>query len=492
MWNLNIKPMVRHVALVWVMGSALSAQAASDTDLQAIRSQIAEMKQSYEQRIAALEKKLVEAEQQQRQAMRDLASFPPVEGARQQPQVAEPVMVSSASGASGFNPEVSLILQGQYLNRKSIDERSITGFWPTSHSHSGGAVDESNQRGFSLDHTELVLAANVDPYWRGQAILAVKDGETEVEEAWFQSLGLGQGVGLKVGRYLSGIGYLNEQHPHQWDFADAPLMYQALFGAHGNYGQDGVQLKWLAPTDIFMEFGAELGRGNNFPGTDRNKNGPGAGALFVHLGDDVGVANQWRAGLSYLQTRAKAREAHLESLAGDEVTGLFDGRSALWIADFVWKWAPNGNAKYENFKFQAEYFRRAEKGDIGCTQSGSGCVEEGATNVFLDAYRTRQSGWYAQGVYQWHPNWRAGLRYETLNSGSIRVGQAALAELAEDNAALSRYRPKKASAMLDYSWSEFSRIRLQYARDESMQGVTDHQWTLQYMMSLGAHGAHKF
>lgn len=39
--------------------------------------------------------------------------------------------------------------------------------------------------------------------------------------------------------------------------------------------------------------------------------------------------------------------------------------------------------------------------------------------------------------------------------------------------------------MADYSWSEFSRVRLQYAHDRSMAGLTDHQWTLQYIMSLG-------
>ena len=104
----------------------------------------------------------------------------------------------------------------------------------------------------------------------------------------------------------------------------------------------------------------------------------------------------------------------------------------------------------------------------------------------LSAYRTRQSGWYAQGVYQFTPNWRAGLRYEQLDSGRRDFG---------DNAAylvVDSYRPKKASAMIDYSWSEFSRVRLQYAQDKSMFGITDNQVTVQYIMSLGAHGAHKF
>ena len=46
--------------------------------------------------------------------------------------------------------------------------------------------------------------------------------------------------------------------------------------------------------------------------------------------------------------------------------------------------------------------------------------------------------------------------------------------------------------MLDYSPSEFSRVRLQFARDRARDGVTDNQSVLQYQMSLGAHGAHGF
>ena len=57
---------------------------------------------------------------------------------------------------------------------------------------------------------------------------------------------------------------------------------------------------------------------------------------------------------------------------------------------------------------------------------------------------------------------------------------------------LPDYKPQRATVMVDYSWSEFSRARLQYAQDKSMQGVTDNQLTLQYIMSLGAHGAHTF
>jgi len=46
--------------------------------------------------------------------------------------------------------------------------------------------------------------------------------------------------------------------------------------------------------------------------------------------------------------------------------------------------------------------------------------------------------------------------------------------------------------MLDFSPSEFSRVRLQLARDRARGGFTDTQWFLQYQMSLGAHGAHTY
>ena len=45
--------------------------------------------------------------------------------------------------------------------------------------------------------------------------------------------------------------------------------------------------------------------------------------------------------------------------------------------------------------------------------------------------------------------------------------------------------------MIDYSNSEFSRLRLQLQHDES--GLEDNdQVILQYIMSIGAHGAHEF
>jgi hypothetical protein len=46
--------------------------------------------------------------------------------------------------------------------------------------------------------------------------------------------------------------------------------------------------------------------------------------------------------------------------------------------------------------------------------------------------------------------------------------------------------------MLDWSPSEFSRLRAQYAWDNARADQEDHQFLLQYLYGIGAHGAHKF
>ena len=52
------------------------------------------------------------------------------------------------------------------------------------------------------------------------------------------------------------------------------------------------------------------------------------------------------------------------------------------------------------------------------------------------------------------------------------------------------FTPKRISAMVDWSPSEFSRFRLQFNQDKSQIGITDNQVYLQYILSLGTHGAH--
>ncbi|MDP2878048.1 MAG: hypothetical protein Q8N74_00775 [Sulfuricella sp.] len=454
------KTLVAGVALA--LAAPLGAQAADNAELAQIREQIKQMKEGYEARIQSLEKRLQQAEEK---AVLSQPSDTQDSGLRTQ---------HSALASSAFNPEVSLILSGTYANLSQDPANyRIGGFLPN-----GGEIGPG-QRGFGLGESELVVAANIDPYWRGQFTLAVTPENTvEVEEAFVQSLGLGNGLTVKGGRFLSGVGYLNEKHAHTWDFVDAPLAYQAFFG--GQLKDDGVQVKWLAPTDTFVELGAEVGRGRNFPASDRAKNGFGSAALFARLGGDVGASHSWRAGLSLLRTSPQSRAYSITDNLGTVVDNRFSGDSRLEIADFVWKWSPNGNPVSTNFKLQGEYFRRHENGDL---TYDTGAASAGTST---DRYTSAQSGGYLQGVYQFMPRWRVGLRRDQMDGGSVDYAANSV------NLGQAAYNPSKNSLMFDYSPSEFSRFRLQFAQDKSRPEVTDNQMFLQYQMSLGAHGAHKY
>lgn len=442
-----------------------AAAAADDKELAAIRAQIAEMKQSYEARLAALEQRLQDAQAATAQAQNaaDEARVAAQSGAPAAAVAAAPAAPAAAAASNTFNPDISLVLGGTYA-RLSRDPASwrISGFMPQ-----GGEVGPG-ARSFNLGESELTLAANIDPLFSGRLTFALDgDDGVGVEEAFVQTRALAGGVNARAGRFLSSIGYLNSQHAHTWDFVDAPLAYQAFFG--GQYKTDGVQATWLAPTDAFVELGAEIGNGRAAPGNDRNKNGAGATAVFAHVGDDIGVSGSWRAGLSYLRTGARER-----SFDDDGVQGAFSGDSTLWIADAIYKWSPNGNATRQNFKLQGEYLRRKENGTLAADNASG-------------AYASTQSGWYVQGVLQFMPGWRTGLRYERLQSGTPTLGLGApLFPI------LGQAVPRRTSLMLDYSPSEFSRLRLQFARDEARSGSIDHQLYLQYIMSLGTHAAHAF
>jgi hypothetical protein len=245
-------------------------------------------------------------------------------------------------------------------------------------------------------------------------------------------------------------------------------VYRALLG--NQYGDDGLQLRWVAPLDLFFELGAELFRGEDFPAGGAANNGKGTQAYFAHFGGDVGSSHAWRAGISHLRADA------LERATGDETTpDLFTGTSRVTGIDFVWKWAPGGNPKQTHFKFQAEYLWRDEDGTFDAASGGTPLP-----------YNGKQQGWYAQAVYQFMPRWRAGVRYDWLKADDV---DAALAGSTLDN---QGHTPVRTSVMADYSRSEFSRLRVQYNRDESRAAATDNQWFLQYIMSLGAHGAHRF
>ncbi len=454
------------IALALAVPLAARADSAADTaaDIAALRHEIDTLRADYAARMRSLDQRLRAAEA----AVAAPTAAPPAA----QPAAPPAAPATAPAGANAFNPAVSLILSGLYT-RTSLDPAhyAISGF-----ALPPGAAIGPGTRGLSLAESELGLAANIDPWWSGAANIALEPDDTvSIEEAYVRTTALGHGLGLKLGRFYSAVGYLNSQHSHTWDFVDAPLAYQAMLG--GQYGDDGVQLAWIAPTELYLELGAELGRGRTYPATDTSRNGVGMASLAAHLGGDVGASQSWRAGVSVLQARAADQQLAATNAEGAAVTNAFTGTTRVWIADAVWKWALNGNPVERNFKLQGEWLHSTRTGTLVYDLGGA----DSAGN-----WRVAQSGGYLQGVWQFTRGWRLGLRDERLDPGNPDYGinQGLLAD--------TGFMPRKLSAMVDYSFSEFSRLRLQLARDRAQPGPADRQVFLQYQMSLGAHGAHSF
>ncbi len=447
----------------------LPATSQAADDLAALKAELDALKSEYSTRVSALEGRIGQLEA--------AASATAAVAAPESP--AAPVAAASGrSNAAALNPAMSMIIAGNYADlARDPNDYQIAGFMP-----SGGEVGPG-ERGFNLGESELTVSANVDPYFFANVTAAIgSDDEIGIEEAYFKTLALPDGLLLKGGRFFSALGYLNEIHAHAWDFIDQPLAYQALFGSQ--FVQDGAQLRWVAPTDLFFEVGVEAGNGANFPGSRRNRNELNTRVVFAHLGGDVGDSISWRTGLSWLDARAEDRVYDDFDAAGLPVENAFTGKSRTWIVDGTLKWAPHGDPTIHQLKVQGEYLHRTENGELAFDSGGA---------ALADGYRSEQSGWYVQSVYKFRPRWRAGLRFDSLDSGTPRIGlvqsglltRAALPLLLPDS-------PSRVSLMLDFSPSEFSRLRAQYAWDESRADQRDRQLFLQYIYSIGAHGAHKF
>ena len=507
----------RHVLLAVIVIPVLllpivppaGAQSATEPSAAELAEQIRALKSEYEARIGALEAQLSVLESGARDA----------EGMSAEP-------TSRPASDNAFNPAIGIVLNGMF-SEYSSDESEIPGF-PTGHE------SERPAQGFSLGHSEIAISSNIDDKFHGNLTLGLgvhpgEPTEVELEEAYIQTLpgaGMPEGMRVKAGRALWTFGYLNEQHRHGDDFADRPLPYRAFLDSA--YNDDGAELSIVLPADLYSEIGLGVFRGDDTP-FGGSANGHGAWSAYTRFGGDFGRDSAWRIGAYVLGGEARERggghahageghghgheeeahhdeeehhdedahhdedEHHDEEEHHDEAMhheeehheedhhdehghaaffseGLFSGDSRLFALDFRTTWAPTGNAQERELTLQGEYFWRTEQGTYELAAEG----DEEAESEYFD---TTTRGWYAQAVYRFLPRWRIGARYSRL--------------LASDDMELG-HDPEAIAAMVDWTNSEFSRLRLQYNRESLAADEHDSQIMLQYIMSLGAHPAHTF
>ncbi|MGY3570192.1 hypothetical protein [Vibrio paucivorans] len=369
------------------------------------------------------------------------------------------LFASTAMANTLSNPQIGVVLDGYYQNgERNHSERS---------------------EGFGLGHTELNMSANIDDKFHGAltTVLESHGDETELllEEAFIETLSLPYGVNIRAGRFLSDFGYLNNQHMHTDSFVERPVAYRTFLGSH--YYDDGVRANIVLPTDMYVKFGVEAFSGSKMSAVEDGED-VGVYSTNLKLGNDISDSSSWQFGLSYLRnengkTESFGEDVHVHSGHDHDhdhnhsatVTG-----SNLYGADFVWKWAPNGNYKYSNFTLAAEYMLLDDIVD-------SKYSNDAHSPDTLSAY-------YVSGVYRFNPSWSMGLRY---GEAETYDGHAH-----GDHMHFSELSDQELDAMIAWDSSHFGTIRAQYSRVENQSDETDNVFTLQYVMTFGAHGAHAF
>jgi hypothetical protein len=201
-------------------------QAATD-EVAALRAELEALKTDYTSRVQALEARIKQLESAVVTAQ--LGAAPAAPATPPPPAYPQPAPVApsgKSSNAAAFNPAISMILTGNYasLSQDPATYR-VAGFIPPP------AGEGPGNRSFNLDESELTVASNVDPYFFGNVTAAIQgDNRIDIEEAYFKTLALNNGVTIKGGRFFSATGYLNEIHSHNWDFVTQPLVYQVFLG----------------------------------------------------------------------------------------------------------------------------------------------------------------------------------------------------------------------------------------------------------------------
>jgi hypothetical protein len=389
--------------------------------------------------------------------------------------------------ATAQNPNISGIFNGYFQSASKDTALKVPGF---ALANDAAGLNE----GFNLGETEVGLYGNIDPYWYASMVLSfAPESGVSVEEAFIQSLALPWGFIVKAGRFHSSIGYMNVFHRHADDFIDTPLVYTSFLD--GQLADDGVQLRWIAPTDVLLQVGAEFLNGGcqnqGYPANggsctssagakSPNNHGVGTTTQFVNLADDVGEGGSYLLGLSHVDTTAAARTTSDSLLA-------FTGATTVNILSGVYKWSPFGNTKYTQLKLQGEYFAGDETGTYTVFN------DAGTSIASIDATGSKhltRSGYYAQAVLKFDERWKVGGRYSEVNSDKPKDANAVGTALDPRGTT-----PNMSSAMVEFWPSEFSQFRLQYSQDntlpKSLGGSVD-RFYLQYLITLGAHAAHTY
>ena len=406
---------------------------------QAIRSEIDQLRQDFNARLAALESRLatldggrpgqatVEPAPTASAVTPPTAQAPSGAEGSGGPSGALPVYGNAAAGAKVFNPDMAVI--GNFLGAAG---RNLVNPLPA----------------LALQESELSLQAIVDPYARADFFLSFGEQGVAVEEGYLTFPTLPGGLLMKVGRQYAAFGKANTLHSHVLPWTDRPLVLGNLLGGEEPMADAGISVARLIPNPwMFLEATGQVfrGDGNEAFHSSRRKDLGYVGHVRGY--QDISESTNIDIGGSYAY-------GHNDSgVVGGVDLGRFT--TSIFGVDATLRWRPLQRAIYHSFVGRSEvlWSRRDQP---------------------LDA-RQQASGFYVSSDYQVGRRWFTGVRFDR-----------------SDRAAAATLHDTGQSLVLTYWPSEFSQVRGQFRRTKYAEGPTANEVLFQFLFAIGAHGAHPF
>jgi len=265
---------------------------------------------------------------------------------------------------------------------------------------------------------------------------------------------------LKVGKMRAAFGLVNTLHNHVLPWTDRPLVTQNLVGGEDGIDDAGLSISRIipAPGQIFLEGTAQLYRGdteNVFRATRRS---------------DLSTVEHLRA------YRDLSESTNL-TLGGSFARGhspFADANNQLYGIDATLRWKPLRRSIYRSFVGRSEFIWSRLPQPYGPTRT--------------------PFGYYVAGEYQVARRWFLGGRFDRSERGLCQPTDPPTTPSAQCFAPGigPLIRDTGGSFLVTYWPSEFSQIRGQLRHTSYGEGLQANEFLFQFILSMGAHGAHPF
>ncbi len=388
----------------------------------------ARAQQSQEDRIKALEERIIALEGQVRTLkaqQQPAAPAPATPEAAAAPVAAEqagslPVYGGASAAAKALNPDISVI--GDFLG--SMGHNPLV---PTP--------------AFQMHESEVGLQAIIDPYARGDFFISFGETGVNLEEGYITFTALPAGFVMRGGKMRAAFGKVNTLHNHVLPWTDRPLVTNSLVGGEDGINDAGLSLTRIlpAPKGLFLEATGQVFRGDSADVFTSSKRSDVSAVAHLRGYRDLTESTNLDIGASYARGHNDLGSRYLTQLYGVDATV---------------RWKPLRRSIYHSFVGRSEFIW-SQRQQLPRLQ--------------------RSFGFYTSGDYQLGRRWFAGARYDR----SDRARDDALTD-------------SGASLVLTYWPSEFSQLRGQYRLTRYAEHLDAHEFLMQLQFSLGAHGAHPF